>query len=91
MRTIKQVEISGVIYAENIPDILQDNYIYLSEKHQVAIHNCLCGCGNQVVTSLLKNEWSISDIQGKITMKPSIKNLFCGSHYILTNNIANFV
>ena len=77
--------------------------IYVSLEYETAIHLCLCGCGNQVVTPFnhiskatghrTTNGWDFSNNNGKISLSPSIGNYSfdCKSHYILTNNVANFV
>jgi len=93
MKTIMKVEIEPV-YVEFIPDILEEKKVYISERFQVAIHNCLCGCGEKTVMPLREGEWILTkESNGKISFQPSIGNyqFDCKSHYIITNNIANFV
>tara|TARA_R110002126_G_scaffold144499_1_gene290609 strand:- start:219 stop:500 length:282 start_codon:yes stop_codon:yes gene_type:complete len=92
MKTIKKVEIEPV-FVEFIPDTLEENKIYISEEYGSAIHNCLCGCGEQTVMPLYGNGWQlIKQNNGKISFTPSVGNyqLPCKLHYIITNNIANF-
>jgi len=90
MKTIKKVEIQPV-FVEFIPEALEFGKVYISEEYEIAVHLCLCGCGNQSVTLLKKGEWTLTVNNSKVTLKPSILNRICGAHYILTNNIANFV
>lgn len=92
MKTINQVSIQPQ-YIEHMPDILEEAIIYISLEYQTASHLCLCGCKSLVVTPLGPNWWSIVNNSGKLTMTPSIGSfqLPCQSHYIITNNIANFI
>lgn len=81
------------IYVEFIPDILEEKKIYISERFQVSIHNCLCGCGEKTVLPL-RDGWTLTKHDnGKISFSPSKGNyqFDCKSHYIITKNIANFV
>lgn len=92
MRTIKKVEIKP-IFVDEIPTDLEDNTLYISKIYKCAVHKCLCGCGNKTVTPLIKNGWVLMELNNKISLSPSIGNFqfSCKSHYILTNNVANFV
>jgi hypothetical protein len=92
MKTLKQVPVIPV-YVDLIPEILEENKIYISKEYKTSIHNCLCGCGHKVVTPLIDSMWHLSENSKGISLTPSIlsNNLDCKSHYIITNNIANFV
>lgn len=92
MRTIKQVEIIPV-FVEYIPEEMEEGKIYISKEFETAVHNCLCGCKNLTVTPFGKDGWKLSEKNGNITLSPSIGNYQfpCKSHYIITNNKANFV
>jgi hypothetical protein len=92
MRTIMKVPIEPV-YVEFIPTDLEECKIYISKKYNTSSHLCLCGCKELTVLPLMKGEWSLNDSNGKVTLTPSIGNyqLPCKSHYIITNNVANFV
>lgn len=92
MKTIKKVSIESK-YVNEIPQILDEGILYICQEYKIAVHNCLCGCGNKTVTSLRPNEWNLTHNKGKISMSPSIGNYNfpCKSHYIITNGIANFV
>jgi hypothetical protein len=86
---------------------MKDGVLYVSKKGCIGIHRCLCGCGEQTVTPFTKitteNEEFVSDMpgtdwfltikNGKASITPSIGNYEfpCKSHYIITNNMANFV
>jgi len=93
MKTLKKVQIEPV-FVELVPEILEENKIYISEEYKCAIHNCLCGCGFKTVTPLNKTGWNLMKHEdGKISLTPSILNSQapCKSHYIITKNVANFV
>lgn len=94
MRTIKQVRIEPV-FVELVPDVLEENKIYISEEYKCAVHLCLCGCKNKTVTPLGGgNNWDIvKEKNGTVSLIGSVGNFYypCKSHYIITNNIANFV
>lgn len=93
MKTIKKVTIEPV-FVEFIPDVLEENKLYISEKYESAIHNCLCGCGEKTVTPLGGGaNWDlIKESNGTISLIGSIGNynFACKSHYIITKNVANF-
>lgn len=100
MKTIKKVQIEPV-YVDEIPDEREEYKVYISEKFNVAVHNCLCGCKVQTVmplnhgTGIMANHgWVlIKHENGEVSFSPSIANYQfpCKSHYIITKNIANFV
>lgn len=94
MKTLKKVEIIPV-YVKNIPETIENNTLYISEEYKTAIHLCLCGCGEKTITPLGggRNWDLIKENKGKVSLIGSIGNYNfpCKSHYIITNNIANFV
>lgn len=80
---------------EQIPDILDDNKLYISEKYEIAIHLCACGCKRKAVTPLGVGEWTLTKgSDSSVSLSPSIGN-FMGetpyhAHYFITNNKAVF-
>jgi hypothetical protein len=68
-----------------MPDVLHDGAIYISEKYRVALHNCCCGCGEEVSTPIGPTEFTISLAGGEVTVHPSIGNhdFPCRSHYVI--------
>lgn len=93
MKTIRKVEIEPV-FIEFIPEILEENKLYISEEYKCAIHLCLCGCGEKTITPLGggKNWDLIKENNGTVSLIGSVGNYSfpCKSHYIITKNIANF-
>jgi hypothetical protein len=69
------------------PKPLVPGVLYISDKYQVAIHLCCCGCGEKVVTPLSPAEWQLQ-LEGRIaTLQPSIGNAApCRSHYWIRQN-----
>lgn len=93
MRTLKKVEIEPV-FTEFIPESLEQGKIYISEEYKTSAHLCLCGCNNEVVLPFGNPHfWSMAKTEKGVSFTPSVGtyNLPCQSHYIITNNIANFV
>ena len=93
MKTLKKIEIKP-IFVEFIPEELIQDEIYISKEYGVAVHLCLCGCGNKAVMPLnpkFEHSWNMSENNGKISFSPSILNTNCPNkyHYVITNNIAN--
>lgn len=75
-------------FVEFIPDILEDGVIYISIEYCTAVHKCVCGCGNEVVTPLSPNDWQLTFDGKSVSLSPSIGNwnFKCKSHYWITNN-----
>jgi len=94
MKTLKKVPIKPVC-VEFIPpwEEMEEGTIYISVEYKTASHKCLCGCGSPTITPMTKDMWSFNLRNGKLSISPSIGNFQfpCKSHYIITNNIANFV
>jgi len=97
MKTLKKVEIEPVFIDGFMPDFetMEECKIYISEEYGTVIHKCLCGCGEKTVLPIDPvHGWNlIKENNGKVSFTPSVGNyqLPCKSHYIITNNVANFV
>lgn len=95
MKTIKQVTIKPV-FVDVIPDFYVQDEVYISMKYKVSKHLCLCGCGEMTIMpfDLIPNQWwTIVENGDLISFIGSVGNFRfpCKSHYIITNNVANFV
>ena len=79
-------------FVEYIPESIEDGIIYISIAYKTAVHNCICGCGNKVVTRLSPTNWKLTFDGDSISLYPSIGNwnFACKSHYWITNNIINY-
>lgn len=65
---------------------MRNGYLYISHKYGIAVHCCACGCGEEVVTPLSLEGWSLH-FNGRFSLTPSIGNFQfpCRSHYYITN------
>lgn len=95
MKTIKTVDIIP-IYVEYCPpkEQMAQGIIYISKNYNATNHLCLCGCGHECYLPITEGEWTLTETENgnKISLTPSILQRFdCKSHYIITNNKANFV
>ncbi len=75
-------------FVKTIPEVLENNVLYVSVEYATAIHKCCCGCGSEIVTPLSPTDWSMTFDGKTITLSPSIGNwsLPCQSHYWITNS-----
>lgn len=80
-------------FVENMPKPLEGGVLYVSEKYEVAIHLCPCGCGNQAVTPLgPPHGWVYTREGDVVTLQPSLLNHFaCESHYFIVKNRVQWV
>lgn len=75
-------------FVEFIPDAIEDGVLYISIEYCTAIHKCVCGCGNEVVTPLSPTDWEITFNGKTVSLSPSIGNwnFACKSHYWIIKN-----
>ncbi|WP_206367111.1 DUF6527 family protein [Sphingobacterium sp. SGG-5] len=75
-------------FVEFIPDTIEEGAIYISFQYCTAIHKCVCGCGNEVVTPLSPTDWELTFNGKNISLYPSIGNwsFECQSHYWIRKN-----
>jgi len=75
-------------FVEFIPENVEEDILYISLEYCTAIHKCICGCGNEVVTPISPTDWKISFNGETVSLAPSIGNwnFNCKSHYWITNN-----
>lgn len=73
------------VFVAEIPETLEDGILYVSEKCHVALHNCACGCGEEVSTPLVRTEYRLAMEGGEASIWPSIGNhdFACASHYVI--------
>lgn len=92
MKTLKQVTIIPQ-FVHFVPEKMEQGVMYISKEYGVARHLCLCGCGVDTVLPLSHDMWIMTENGDKVSFTPSIANYQfpCNSHYIITNNVANFV
>ncbi len=75
-------------FVEIIPDAVEDDVLYISLKYCTAIHKCVCGCGNEVVTPISPMDWKLIFDGKTVSLSPSIGNwsFNCQSHYWIKRN-----
>lgn len=75
-------------FVEFIPEELEEGVVYISLHYCTAIHKCVCGCGNEVVTPISPGDWRLTFDGKTISLYPSIGNwnFKCKSHYWITNS-----
>lgn len=73
------------VFVTDIPEKLEDGILYVSEECHVALHNCACGCGEEVSTPLVPMEYALKMTNDEASIWPSIGNhdFACRSHYII--------
>ena len=101
METAQTVEITPVFVDGYMPDYdtFEERKVYISRQYNTAIHRCLCGCGGKTVMPIgdenntEKTECTMQENEDKVSFSPSVGNwnFPCRSHYVITNNIANFI
>jgi len=79
-------------FVEFIPDVIEEGVLYISIEYCTAIHKCVCGCGNEVVTPFSPTDWEIIFNGKTVSLIPSIGNwgFECKSHYFITKNKIHF-
>lgn len=79
-------------FVEFIPEKVEEGILYISIEYCTAIHKCVCGCGNEVVTPLSPTDWRLTFNGKSVTLHPSIGNwnFECQSHYWIRNNKIEF-
>lgn len=86
MMKIKKLETRKV---EFMPPKLEQGVIYVSDRFEIAIHLCACGCGEHTVTPFrgASGGWQLTYGTNGVTLQPSIgnQNFPCGSHYWITD------
>jgi len=75
-------------FVEFIPDVIDEGILYVSIEYCTAIHKCVCGCGNEVVTPLSPTDWKLTFDGKTVSLYPSIGNwsFDCQSHYWIKHN-----
>jgi len=75
-------------FVEAIPAHLEEGVLYVSGSRRTAIHLCVCGCGNEVVTPISPTDWQLKFDGETISLTPSIGlwEFKCRSHYWITRS-----
>lgn len=75
-------------FVKFIPEMLEEGVLYISIEYCTAAHQCVCGCGNRVVTPITPTDWRLIFDGESVSLNPSIGNwgFECQSHYWIVNN-----
>lgn len=76
------------IFVDVMPQDVETGRLYISKRFRTAAHLCACGCGSRVVTPLKPAKWELSEVDGLVSLSPSIGRwqLPCKSHYWIRDN-----
>lgn len=79
-------------FIELLPPVIEEGVLYISLEYCSAIHKCVCGCGNKVITPISPTEWEITFDGKSVSLYPSIGNwsFECKSHYWITKSKVKF-
>lgn len=79
-------------FVEFVPERIEEGILYISIEYCTAVHKCVCGCGNEVVTPLSPTDWALTFDGKTVSLNPSIGNwsFECKSHYFITHNRIRF-
>lgn len=96
---MKQLAVE-IIYLDQIdPSKMEFGKLYISVKYHCMNHLCLCGCGHEAPIPIKSfngepghfDGWDLTEIDRVLSVTPSLLHRFdCKSHYVITNNVANF-
>ncbi|MHA6268380.1 DUF6527 family protein [Aliiroseovarius sp. CAU 1755] len=75
-------------FVDSIPSRVDESVVYVSIEFATAVHKCLCGCGQEVVTPLSPTDWKLTYDGASISLEPSVGNwsFDCQSHYWIRRN-----
>lgn len=76
-------------FVEFMPEMLEEQTLYVSMQYAMVMHKCCCGCGNDVVTPLSPIDWKLIFDGKSISLDPSIGNwgFACQSHYWIKDSM----
>lgn len=80
-----------LMLCSEIPERVQPDNLYVALEHKTAVHLCPCGCGKEVVTPLKDGGWEFDWGEMGATLRPSILNTWCKSHYYITNDVIEWL
>ena len=75
-------------FVDHVPDVMVQGILYVSIPYCTAMHLCVCGCGNEVVTPISPTDWQLKFDGKSISLNPSIGNwnFECQCHYWIVKN-----
>lgn len=81
------------IIVESAPAHLEPGLLYISIKYHTVLHLCPCGCGEEIVTPIARDQWHLEWDGESVSLSPSVGNyrLACRSHYFIRNDRVEWV
>jgi hypothetical protein len=75
-------------FVEFIPEELEEGTLYITMEYRTAVHMCVCGCGNEVITPFSPTDWHLRFYGDSVSIYPSIGSwsFRCRSHYWISKN-----
>lgn len=70
-------------FVEHIPEVLEDGVLYVAPHHDVAMHSCMCGCGERICTPLNIWKWEFDGLTTSLVYSVENYSCSCKSHYSL--------
>ena len=61
-------------FVRSIPKGLKKRTLYISTSYNTVVHECCCGCGEEVVTPVSPTDWRLTYDGKSISLYPSIGN-----------------
>ena len=87
MEKITELRVEEVRYIPPLCE-LEHGVLYVSTVFRGTNHLCPCGCGNEVYLPTSAGHWSLTMVDGRATLSPSIScvGFPCKSHYWIRDN-----
>ena len=87
-----RVERIAHVFVDEIPESLDEGVLYIAIEYGTATHRCYCGCGNEVVTPITPNDWSLIYDGETVSLHPSVGNwsFDCRSHYWIRKGVVRW-
>lgn len=72
------------IIVESAPAHLEPGLLYISIKYHTVLHLCPCGCGEEIVTPIARDQWHLEWDGESVSLSPSVATTAChADHTIL--------
>ena len=57
-------------FVDSFPDKLEDGVLYVCVQYATSAHNCICGCGREVVTPIHSTKWQMTFDGANVSLYP---------------------
>ncbi len=79
------------LYVDTLPlkKDMEEGIVYVSERTWQSSHLCACGCGDEILTPLVRGGWKhVVNEKDEITLFPSVTSESCDSTYSINQGYA---